>query len=410
MWGKRTLTQVVRSGIVGAAVVGAFAGGVVVGVSGQGVAPRSPVAATPRPAGPTDPVTEARSAIEAQASTRESATALNAAAIKAMLTTLGDPWASYHPAGADDSVSATLDGSYAGLGLWLRSQSDGAVLISSVLPHSSAVKGGVAAGDQLLSVAGHPARGVPLTSVVTALRGPAGSAVSITTRTTAGALKSATLVRSDVADDDSTVQRVTGGIVLARVAAFSKGVAASLRSGLTAMRRAGPVQGIVLDLRGNPGGLLNEAVGVASEFSSGGRIVSYQQTGQAEQVLSAPPGGDSTTPLVVLVDGGTASAAEVVAGALQDQHRALLVGSKTFGKGSVQQPVYLSDGSTIEFTVGTYKTPSGRSLNNVGLTPDIAVAPTAAAGSGSDPALTEAKTVVGALLADAGASSGNGRG
>ena len=379
MWGKRTLTQVVRSVIVGAAVVGAFAGGVVVGVGGQstsgggqGAAPKPSAAAASHAADSTDPVAEARAAIEAQASTHRSTSALDAS--------------------------------------WLCSQSDGDVLVASVLPNSPAVKGGVVAGAQLLSVGGHPARGVPLASVASALRGPAGSSVSVTTRSAAGVLTTSTLIRGEVADNDSTVQRISGGIVLARVAAFSKGVAASLKAGLATIRRTGQIQGIILDLRGNPGGLLTEGVGVAGQFLSGGRVVSYQQTGQPDQVLTAPKGGDTSTPLAVLVDGGTASAAEVVAGALQDRHRGLLLGSKTFGKGSVQQPVYLSDGSTIEFTVGTYRTPSGRSLNNVGLTPDIAVSPVVAAGSADDPVLAEAKTIVGALLADAGASSGTGRG
>ena len=116
-------------------------------------------------------------------------------------------------------------------------------------------------------------------------------------------------------------------------------------------------------------------VGTASAFLDGGLVATYEPRGEAPERLDAPPGGDTTTPLVVLVDGGTASAAEVVTGSLRDRDRAVIVGSRTFGKGSVQEPVRLADGSAIELTVGRYRTPSGRSLDGSGITPDVAVDP-----------------------------------
>jgi carboxyl-terminal processing protease len=172
-----------------------------------------------------------------------------------------------------------------------------------------------------------------------------------------------------------------------------------VRSAVAQARAAGAV-GIVLDLRDDPGGLLDEAVGTASVFLDGGPVVSYVRRGQPDRRMDATAGGDATTPLVVLINGGTASAAEVVAGALQDRGRAVLVGSQSFGKGSVQEPSRLPDGSGVELTVGHYVTPSGRSLDGVGIDPDIEV-PAGAAPSVAD---DQAVEVLHGLLADSGAA------
>jgi carboxyl-terminal processing protease len=153
--------------------------------------------------------------------------------------------------------------------------------------------------------------------------------------------------------------------------------------------------GVVLDLRGNPGGLLDEAVEVASAFLDGGPVVSYERRGSGVQTLDAIGTGDTVTPVAVLVDGGTASAAEVVAAALQDRNRAVVVGARTFGKGSVQEPSTLSDGSALELTVGKYRTPAGRMIDGVGVTPDVAVDPAAA----GDIAEARAVEVLGGLVA-----------
>jgi carboxyl-terminal processing protease len=163
------------------------------------------------------------------------------------------------------------------------------------------------------------------------------------------------------------------------------------------------VSGVVLDLRGNPGGLLDEAVETASAFLDGGPVVSYTRRGAAPVRLDAVGTGDPAVPLVVLVDGGTASAAEVVAGALQDRGRAVLVGSRTFGKGSVQEPRTLSDGSALELTIARYATPAGRSLEGVGLVPDIDIRP----GSAGSVAVRRALDVLRGLLADR-SSGGSG--
>ena len=155
----------------------------------------------------------------------------------------------------------------------------------------------------------------------------------------------------------------------------------------------------MLDLRGDPGGLLSEAVETASAFLDGGEVVTFTRRDEQPQRLDAAGTGDTRTPMVVLVDGGTASAAEVVAGALQDRGRAVVVGTRTFGKGTVQEPHRLPDGSSLALTVARYALPSGRSVEGVGIEPDIQV-------DGDEAALTRAVDVLSGLLAD----SGSGRG
>ena len=161
------------------------------------------------------------------------------------------------------------------------------------------------------------------------------------------------------------------------VPSFERGTGRQVREALGA--RA-PDAGVVLDLRGNGGGLLDEAVEVASAFLDGGPVVRATRRDGSVQQYDAVGTGDPAAPLAVLVDGGSASAAEVVAGALQERGRGVLVGSRTFGKGSVQEPRTLSDGSSLQLTVAAYTTPGGRSIEGVGLAPDIEVAPGTAPG------------------------------
>ncbi|MCW2777379.1 MAG: C-terminal processing peptidase-3 [Frankiales bacterium] len=179
------------------------------------------------------------------------------------------------------------------------------------------------------------------------------------------------------------------------VPAFGAGVGSAVRAAVTAPAAR---QGLLLDLRGNPGGRLDEAVATASAFLDGGPVVSYTRRDAGRRTLTATGHGDTTTPLVVLVDGGTASAAEVVAAALQDRGRAVLVGSRTFGKGSVQEPQPLPDGTALELTVARWTTPSGRSVDGVGLVPDVEVP----AGAPASLAERRGKQVLEGLRAGAG--------
>jgi carboxyl-terminal processing protease len=294
-----------------------------------------------------------------------------------------------------------LNGAYTGVGVWVRRTAAGRLRVISVDSGSPASRAGVHSGDTLVAVNGHAVAGESVSDVVSGLRGTAGSDVSLQV-SRGGHTVVARLRRTRVADRDVHASTVAPGIVQLRVAAFTSGVGRWVRAQVANAQKAGDT-GLVLDLRDDPGGLLDEAVETASAFLPNGPVVSYVQRGKAPMTLQALGGGNTSIPLVVLVDGGTASAAEIVTAALQDRNRAVVMGTQTFGKGSVQAPSRLSDGSALDFTVGHYLTPSGRSLDGVGITPDVLV-PEATPVSELDARAVE---VLSGLTADAG-SPGRG--
>jgi carboxyl-terminal processing protease len=314
--------------------------------------------------------------------------ALDAAAIRAMLSTAGDQWGSWA-----EGTSST--GAYAGVGLWLR-RSGSDLVVSQVAGDSPAERAGVHVGDELRAVDDRTTRGLAPADVAASLRGTPGSTVTLVLGRGA-TLRTLTLTRAQVPALEVTTSMLSPSVGRITVPAFGRGVGKQVRDAVDGLVRQ-RVAGIVLDLRGDPGGLLTEAVETASAFLAGGHGVTYTRRGARPTRLDAVGDGDTGTPLVVLVDGGTASAAEVVAGALQDRGRAVLVGSRTFGKGSVQEPRTLSDGSSLALTVARYSLPSGRSVEGVGLEPDIEVV---AAGNG-DAAVRRALEVLSGLRADAG--------
>ncbi|MFE9440875.1 S41 family peptidase [Streptomyces sp. NPDC006602] len=283
----------------------------------------------------------------------------------------GDRWGAVYSEGEYEEFEQALDGQYTGVGLWARRERDGRIEVSRVRSGSPAAAAGIRKGDRLRSVDGAKVDGRPVTEVVSSLRGDASDAAAGTIvrlglerGTRAWSL---TLRRARLSTDDVTVRTLVGGITVIKVAAFTKGVGERVR---TAVRQAPAGAGIVLDLRGNSGGLVTEAVTAASAFLDGGLVATYDVDGE-QRALHAAAGGDTTRPLVALVDGGTMSAAELLTGALQDRGRAVVVGSRTFGKGSVQMPSRLPDGSVAELTVGHYRTPSGRGVDGTGITPDL---------------------------------------
>ncbi|MGJ5896607.1 PDZ domain-containing protein [Streptomyces sp. V2] len=283
----------------------------------------------------------------------------------------GDRWAAVYSQGEYEEFEQSLDGEYTGVGLWARRESDGAIAVSKVSGGSPAQAAGIRAGDRLTSVDGRAVDGLPVTDVLSLLRGdatdaPAGTAVRLGLSRGARAWDE-TVRRATLSTEPVTVRKIAGGGTLVRVSAFTKGVGEAVRA---AVREVSG--GVVLDLRGNSGGLVTEAVGVASVFLDGGLVATYDTDG-TEHALHADAGGDTTRPLVALVDGGTMSAAELLTGALQDRGRAVVVGSRTFGKGSVQMPTRLPDGSVAELTVGHYRTPSGHAVDGVGIAPDLEV-------------------------------------
>lgn len=348
---------------------------------GGGATARAAGLASVTPAGALPPgpavIDEAAARIATAAARPVSTTTLRAAAIAAMLASTGDRWAAYLDPAERADVAAAAAGTYGGLGLWLRRDVDGRIFVAAVAPGSPAAGARIGVGAEVLAVAGRPVTGREVTEVVGALRGRAGSIVTVRLAGTGHGARVVRLRRAQVGATNLTSGWARPGIGLVRVAAFTRGVGAQARAAVHRLRAAGAV-GLVLDLRGDPGGLVDEAVGVAGAFLDGGVVVSYRGRGEPARTLAAPRGGDVHTPLAVLVDGSTASAAEIVAGALQDRRRGVLVGSRTFGKGSVQQTFTLSDGSAIELTVARDTTPDGRSLDGAGLTPDVEVTPAAA--------------------------------
>ncbi|MGW6942863.1 S41 family peptidase [Streptomyces xanthophaeus] len=295
----------------------------------------------------------------------------------------GDRWGTVYDQGEYAAFSEGLDGSWTGVGIWAGRGPGGTVAVDKVQPASPAARAGLRAGDRLLSVDGQAVTGLGVTDVVALLRGRAGTPV-VLHLSRDGADLTETVLREQLRTEPVTVRRLPGGITVIKVASFTRGSGERVKA---AVREAPPGAGVMLDLRGNPGGLVTEAVTAASAFLDGGLVATYDVRG-SQRALYAAPGGDTARPLVALVDGGTMSAAELVTGALQDRGRAVAVGTRTFGKGSVQMPTELPDGSVAELTVGTYRTPAGRSLDGGGITPDLA------AGEGVE---ERAATVLGGL-------------
>ena len=341
---------------------------------------------------------QAQRTIEAHAAKPVSASTLQQAAVEGMLKALGDPWSAYYEPSQFAQFQQTLSGSYSGVGLWVRRTPAGVLRIESVQSGSPAALAGMQTGDVLTAVGGLPVEGRTVADVVAALRGRPGTAVTVGIERR-GRDVTDVLARTRITDDDVSADRIAPGVERLRIAAFTQGVGRWTRERVKQAARD-HLRGIVLDLRDDPGGLLSEAVETASAFLASGPVVSYVQRGSTPDVLDALGGGNTAIPLVVLVDGGTASAAEIVTGALQDRGRAVIVGSQTFGKGSVQSPNQLSDGSDIELTVGHYLTPDGRSLDGVGITPDVFVGPQTPLSS----LYQRAIEVLSGLTADAGSA------
>lgn len=321
-----------------------------------------------------------RAAVERAASEAVEDGKSGAQAAAEVVSRSGDRWSTIYTPGEYEDFQEQLGGGYVGVGLWVRPAAGGRIAVSRVQPGSPAARAGIAVGDRLRAVDGRSTRHAPVTEVVARLRGAAsggahGSAVAgsqVTLDLQRGDRRwTETLHRTRLRTRNVVVDRPAGGHGPARVriAAFTKGTGAAVRR---AVREASADDGLLLDLRGNTGGLVTEAVATASAFLDGGLVATYDVRGH-QRALYAKRGGNTDLPLVVLVDGGTMSAAELLAGALQDRGRAVLVGSPTFGKGAVQMPSELPDGSVAELTVGHYRTPSGRTVDESGLTPDLVV-------------------------------------
>ena len=269
---------------------------------------------------------------------------------------------------------AVSRGTLEGIGAEIRSKGD-QITIVAPLDSSPAQQAGLRSGDVILKVNGTVVSGLPVDEVVARIVGRANTPVTLNILTpSTGDTRTVHLVRQRIALHSVTWHRLPGTTLAhVRVAGFTKGVTADLRAALLAIRSAG-LTGVILDLRSDPGGLLEEAVGVASQFLTDGNVVLEKDA--AGKVLAMPvrPGGVAPTlPLAVLIDQGTASASEIVAAALRDAHRARLIGDTTFGTGTILQSFPLSDGSALLLAVAEWLTPAGHLLWHKGVRPDIVV-------------------------------------
>ncbi|WP_171053065.1 S41 family peptidase [Streptomyces marianii] len=355
----------------GAVLTLVFAGALVTGSatgllpSGEGEPPEPRVRAA---AATVDREEIARAAAEAAADGKS-----GAKAAEEVVSRSGDRWGAVYDKGEYEEFARALDGSYTGVGLWARRGADGRVEVARLQRGGPADRAGIRVGDQLRTVDGARIDGRPVSEVVRLLRGDgksAGAGSSVVLGLQRGDRTwDRTLQRARLATEAVTVRKLGGEAVLIKVAAFTKGAGERVRQ---AVESAPEGAGVLLDLRGNGGGLVSEAVTAASAFLDGGLVATYDVRGE-QKALYARPGGDTERPVVALVDGGTMSAAELVTGALKDRGRAVTVGARTFGKGSVQMPERLPDGSVAELTVGHYRTPSGHDVDGRGITPDLAV-------------------------------------
>jgi carboxyl-terminal processing protease len=266
-------------------------------------------------------------------------------------------------------------GEFEGIGAYVESQ-DGTIVIVSLIDNSPAQMAGLQPGDIILAVNEQDVMGETLTEVVQRVLGPAGSQVMITLlRPETGETQDVTVTRAKIELENVTWSPLSGTTIAhVRIAAFSKGVSQELQQALRDIQTTG-LTAIVLDLRNNPGGLLSEAIGVASQFLPKGTAVLQRQDAQGNVKIASVDarGAGLDIPLVVLIDRGSASASEIVAGALQDNDRAQLVGETTFGTGTVLNEFGLSDGSALLLATEQWLTPSGRVIWHEGIEPDTAV-------------------------------------
>ena len=295
---------------------------------------------------------------------------LQRAAIEAVLKATKDRWSNYFPPTTATAFDATLEGRYSGIGIWLRRTTLNQLEISSVQPNSPAASSGLKVSDRLITVDGSNVSHATVADAIASLRGAPRTQVSLGLRRKLASI-SATITRAALLTGDVLASQIAPRTLYVQVSAISFHSAKDVATALTKYSHS---RGIILDLRDNPGGVVSEAVSLASEFLSPGAVVSYSRKEGAPQIINSTNSFPDTAPMVVLINGATASSAEIIAGALQDRNRAVIIGDQSYGKGTVQEITTLSDGSQLEITVGQYRLPSGRAINQIGITPDLRVA------------------------------------
>ncbi len=295
------------------------------------------------------------------------------AAIRGMLAGL-DPHSEFLDREQFKDLTEDTSGAYSGLGIEVAQVND-QLRIVTPLDGTPAARAGIKPGDVIVAIDGKEVQPDTIDAAIKQLRGPIGSKITLTILHE-GASKPVDihLVRQRIRVSSVSTRMLEPGYAYIRISEFQQDTASELTRKLEALQKDhGPLRGVVLDLRSNPGGLLTSAVGVADDFLDSGTIVTTRGRLKQSDLRFTAVHGDllNGAPMVVLVDNGTASAAEIVAGALKDNHRALIMGRRTFGKGSVQTILPLGNGDAIKLTTARYYTPNGTSIQVAGITPDI---------------------------------------
>jgi carboxyl-terminal processing protease len=298
------------------------------------------------------------------------------AAISGELAATNDPYSVLFRPKAYHGFVSFLDGTkFGGIGVELAlDENPKAVRIDEVFPGSPAEKAGLRENDTLVSVDGKPVNGLDQDALRALLRGKVGTSVQLAIRRDGVALaQPLTVVRATISPPDVIAHELPGNVAYLRLSSFGASSGDELAAALARLQAAG-ARAYVLDLRENGGGYRDAAIDVASHFIRSGPVVTTQERSGPRQVFEAKAGAKIDGPLAVLVNGNTASASEIVAGAIQDDAAGTLVGERTFGKGLVQEIYPLPDGSAMKLTVARYFTPKGRDIDRVGIAPDVPVA------------------------------------
>jgi carboxyl-terminal processing protease len=299
------------------------------------------------------------------------------AALRGLLADL-DPHSAYLEKPDADSFTEQATGRYVGVGVELEMRSGHSLTVVAPIDGSPAAKAGIRTGDVIIAIDGKPISADDVDTASKGLRGPPGTAVKLTMlREGDKSPREVTLVRAAIKLDSVSYRMLEPGYGYLRISSIQTDSGVRMAAGITALmgQAGGKLRGLVLDLRSNPGGLLDASIEAADAVLNDGVMVStHGRLVSSNTVYRAKPGDVlGGAPMVVLIDGGTASAAEVLAGALHDHKRAVLMGSRTFGKGSIQSVVSLANGDAVKLTTGRYFTPSGESIQAHGIVPDIAL-------------------------------------
>ena len=297
------------------------------------------------------------------------------AAINGVLQSL-DPYSAYMSPESLENMQTETSGEFGGLGIEV-SMEAGVVKVISPIDGSPAYEVGVKAGDYIVKINEHQVQGKTLTEAVDLMRGPVGSDIEITVRRKD--VKKAIvfkITREIIKIQSVKSKKINDNIGYIRLTAFNENSSSQIKKKINEFTKDKKIKGYILDLRNNPGGLLSQAIKISDFFLTNGEIVSTKSRKESENRRWFANKGDiiNGKVLIVLINYGSASASEIVAGALKDNKRAILLGENTYGKGSVQSIIHLKNNGAIRLTISKYYLPSGKSISEVGITPDIEVA------------------------------------